>query len=394
VATIDSIDHLRIYNSHLEPTTEFIVRLSGGACGRGASPHGETIGIYEQHSRIGDTPAAMATIRRDGVLGRELDQDSFDAYLAEKVDSFGRNICYALSLAFYAATAGTEPAGCGTLGARMAHRPRLCCNILNGGWHAYTNAVLSDFHEYLLVARTDDIEAVLGAHADVQRVVHEALLALPKTVVSGNPVSRFATADNRECIEFLVGVRDRLGLSNEFDLMIDAAGSNLQTPEGYRFSITDDSIRSGDELCEYWLDVAREYPLRFLEDPFGEKDTCSWNRLTTSQTTCQVIGDDFYCSDAARIEAGATSGYTHGAIIKPNQAGSVTATRLAIEAAARSGQIAIASHRSVSTETPFEAILTCTYGAPYIKIGPLLTDYSSIVRLNEIIRMTANGPAS
>lgn len=389
MASIDSIDELRIYNSHVEPTTEFTIRLSDGACGRGASPHGETIGIYEHESKLIEPSAVIESFSRDGVLGRDVDQESFDTYLSDKADVFGKNTCYALSLAFYEATQ-TGSSGDGET-PDSAARPRLCCNILNGGWHAYTNPVLSDFHEYLLVARTDDIETVLSAHNEVQQAVREALLELPKTVVSGNPVNRFSTADNRECIEFLLGIRDRLGLSNDFDLMIDAAAANLQTDDGYRLAITDGSVRSSDEFCDYWLDVTREYPLNFLEDPFGEHDTESWTRLTTSQDTCQVIGDDFYCSDAARIEAGATARHTHGVIIKPNQAGSVTAVRRAIETAARSGQTAIASHRSVSTERPFEAVLTCVFGAPYIKIGPLLTDYSSVIRLNEIIRLTS-GP--
>jgi enolase len=386
VESIEAIDHRRIYNSHVEPTAEFTILLASGATGRGASPHGETIGIYEQAGTLLSAPAVIETMRRDGVLGVNTDQVAFDAYLGAHTETFGKNTCFALSLAFF--DASRDPDGAQQV---PVARPRLCLNILNGGWHAYTNPVLSDFHEYLLVARSDELDAVLDAHAQVQRAVHEALLKLPKTVVSGNPVNRFATSDNRECIEFLLGVRDGLGLTDLFDLMIDAAGSNLQTAAGYSFSITDGSVRSADELCDYWLELTRDYPLGFLEDPFGENDTAAWTRLTASQSGCRTIGDDFYCSDAARIEAGAAARFTDGVILKPNQAGSVTAVRRAIETAAATGQIAIASHRSVSTETPFEAVLTCTYGAPYIKIGPLVTDYSSVIRLNEIIRMTARG---
>lgn len=101
-----------------------------------------------------------------------------------------------------------------------------------------------------------------------------------------------------------------------------------------------------------------------------------------------MIGDNFYTSDAARIEEGAVKRYAHGAIINPNQAGTVTGVRRAIEAAQRTGQITITSHRSISTESTFLSVLTCIYGVEYIKIGSLMTDYSSVVRFNEIIRMT------
>ena len=76
-------------------------------------------------------------------------------------------------------------------------------------------------------------------------------------------------------------------------------------------------------------------------------------------------------------------------IVKPNQAGSVTAARKAFAAARRCGQVVIASHRSISTESTLEATLACTMAAEHIKIGPLFTDYSSVLRLNRIIRLTA-----
>jgi enolase len=110
--------------------------------------------------------------------------------------------------------------------------------------------------------------------------------------------------------------------------------------------------------------------------------------LTGSQATCFIVGDNFYSSEAERIARGAESRCTHGVIVKPNQAGSVTAASRAIEVATRTGQIPIVSHRSISTEYPFESTLACMHGVGYIKIGPLATDYSSVVRLNELLRQT------
>jgi enolase len=136
------------------------------------------------------------------------------------------------------------------------------------------------------------------------------------------------------------------------------------------------------------MGMIRDYNLRFLEDPFREQDAESWRALTSSQQDAIIIGDNYYSSDAARIEAGAAKGHTNAVIIKPNQAGTVTDVRRAVEAAQRMGQIVITSHRSISTEETFISTLTCMCGAQYIKIGPLVTDYSSVVRLNEIIRLT------
>jgi enolase len=75
-------------------------------------------------------------------------------------------------------------------------------------------------------------------------------------------------------------------------------------------------------------------------------------------------------------------------VIKPNQAGTVTAVKEAIEAGEKFGQIVITSHRSISTESTFLSKLTCILNIKYIKVGPLATDYSSVIRLNEIIRLS------
>ncbi|MFN2176069.1 MAG: enolase, partial [Anaerolineales bacterium] len=137
-----------------------------------------------------------------------------------------------------------------------------------------------------------------------------------------------------------------------------------------------------------WKDIIDNYELRILEDPFHEQDMENWFQLTNSQNKCRVIGDNFYSSDFKRIEEGAAKKYSDGVIIKPNQAGTVTSVEKAIETAKTSGQEIITSHRSISTESTFLSTLTCKNNVEYIKIGPLMTDYSSIVRLNEIIRYT------
>jgi len=387
--SIKKISCRKILNSHVEFTNEFIIELVDAAVGIGGSPQGETISIYEDKKISIDPKTIIKKLEEAGTLGSDIDQEGFDAVLQREISLIGRNNAFSLSLAFFNATKESRPLH------ELFNMPKvkltppfLCLNILNGGWHAYTNPVLSDFHEYILVAKSTDLEDVIGDHNDIQKAVREKLLGQAKTVVSGNPVNRFATADNRECIDFLLKVRDGLGLSSKFDLMIDASGGDLWTEKGYHLPITDGSTRTPEQFHEYWMDIIRQYGLRILEDPFREQDPQSWRRLTTSQSACYTIGDNFYSSSAERIEEGAAKGYTHGAVIKPNQAGTVTAVRQAIEACQRTGQIAITSHRSISTEETFISTLTCMFGVKFIKIGPLITDYSSVVRLNAIIRLT------
>lgn len=386
---IKSISYRRILNSHAEFTNEFIVELDDGSIGIGAAPQGETISIYEDRKTIIEPETIIQALERDRLLAVDQTQETFDKYLETNSSRFGQNNSYALSLAFFNACKKAE-----TVFKLFDKQesplaaPALCLNILNGGHHAYTNPVLSDFHEYILVSRIRDVEEMIHDHREIQLKVREKLQKQEKMIVNNNPVNRFATLDNRECIEFLLDIRDSLGLSKKYDLMIDASGGDLRDRDGYRLTLTDNQLRSDEEFYEYWMKLIEDYHIGFLEDPFHEKDYENWMRLTTTQDRCKIVGDNFYSSDAERIADGAKRKCTHGVIVKPNQAGTVSAVTRAIEAARSAKQIVITSHRSISTESTFLATLTCLFDVEYIKIGPLFTDYSSVARLNEIIRLT------
>ena len=390
---IKSIRCRKVLNSHVKFTHEFVIELDNGSTGVGASPQGETISIYEDKKSVIDAATLIQKIQSDHLLDQPISQAQLDAYLDQNIAFFGRNNVCGLSLAFFNATSpGHTPFELlGKPPARLT-APRICLNILNGVWHAYTNPVLSDFSDIMRVSKTNDPAAIIAMHNEIQRVVHERLLEQTKTVVSGNPVNCFKTRDNRECFDFLLKIVDQLGFSDQLDLMVDASGGDLFNGQKYHLAITDQSSYAPEEFVQYWLDIIRQYRFGFLEDPFHELDYPSWQRLTTHPDTCCVIGDNFYSSDANRIQNGALNHYTHAALIKPNQAGSVSAVCRAIETAQACKQIPITSHRSISTESTFISLLTCIYNVPYIKVGPLSTDYSSVIRYNEIIRLTGEMP--
>jgi enolase len=103
------------------------------------------------------------------------------------------------------------------------------------------------------------------------------------------------------------------------------------------------------------------------------------------------VGDNLYSGDPKRIAQGIYKKYTHGIILKPNQAGTVSNTIKAINLIQQNNHLLIMSHRSISTESTFLAHISNKYNTEYIKNGPILTDYSSIIRLNEFIRLTGLG---
>lgn len=386
---IKSIRCRRILNSHVQFTNEFVLELSDGSTVAAAAPQGETISLYERG--CAELPErVLHRIQAAGLLGRPLQQEDWDAYLEQQIPHLGRNNAYSLSLAFHQASQRDQRLhDNGAKSAATPRPPRLCCNILNGGSHAYTNAVLSDFPEFLLVARSNDVAATLEKEQAIQQLVRRKLLKQPKRIINGNPVSCFATETNAACFEFIHKVCCELGVPNDFELMVDASAGDLWHEGKYRLNTAENRAFSPDEFRAYWIGMIEEYQIAFLEDPFHENDIENWRSLVAARTACRILGDNFYASDSARLAAGAAKNLTHGLIIKPNQAGTVSAIRRVLDTASRHQQLAVASHRSISTEETWIATLACFPPIECFKVGPLATDYSSVLRLNQVLRQCA-----
>lgn len=392
MSKITGIRSRKILNSHAEFANEFIIELEDGSKGVGASPRGETISIYEDKVHARDGEAVINKIYSDGCYRKTLSQEALDAYLQQNVNHFGYGNCFAISLAFYNALENIRShARTNEKTEKRRSFPRLCLNILNGGQHAYTNPVLSDFPEYLLVSKHNNPFEMIDDHGKIQRGIRERLIGCEKVAVNNNSVNRLQDSNNASWIEMLLGLLKELKLDARYDLMIDASAGDLWQEGQYKFSLTDHSERTGAEMCAYWMELIEKYDIRFLEDPFYEKDIESWKILTSKQKRCCIIGDNLYASRSDKIQKGAKEKYTNGVIIKPDQAGTVTGTIEAIQTSQANKQAVITSHRSISTESTFLSLITCAYDVEYIKIGPLFTDYSSILRFNEIIRLVGEG---
>ena len=389
---IESTHCRRVLNSHGEFTNEFVIFLNNGSIGRGASPKGESISIYEDKNIDINPRDIIDALKKDGVLSNALSQEEFDSYLEGKMGLFGRNNAYALSLAYYDAHEQFMRIQTVENGKfKAGFIPKQCINILNGGNHAYTNPVQSEFQEYLLVAKKHDLESVLNDHEIIQKRVKEELAKKDKIYVNNNLVSKADHSDSRYWFGFLQDILRELGIENDYDQMIDASASDLWTGKEYQFAITDHSSLDPEEMCAYWLKIIDDHNLTILEDPFHETDFRSWHNLTNNQSKCKIVGDNLYSGDPDRIAKGIDNKYTHGIILKPNQAGTVSNTIKAIDLIQKNNHTLIMSHRSISTESKFLPHISTRYKAEYIKNGPMKTDYSSIIRLNEFIRLTGFG---
>jgi len=383
---LESVSSGLTINSKGSATDEYALRFEGGAVGRGSAPLGETRSRYEAEAGDIGARSVIHALTADGILGSALSQAEFDQYLARNVSRIGSSAVFSLSCAFFEA-ALTSAGGCGR--PEQAVPPRFCLNILNGGRHAYTNPVLSDFHEYLLLPRHADMAMLLDDHRSIQDRVRERLSATETTRVNGNVVHVLGGQGNRDCIEFLLGVLEQLGLSQRYGLMIDAAAGQLWDGSAcYALDLAEQRSLVPDELEEYWAGIIADYPLALLEDPFAEHDLERWSSLAATASDCSIAGDDLHSGDPERIRQLLDSDCMTAMVLKPDQAGTISATLAAAELTRAAGVPLLLSHRSISTDSLVLAHLMVHCGIEIAKFGPLLSDFSSILKMNEVLRAT------
>lgn len=380
-----------IINSAARLTREFSIRFNNGAEGRGSAPRGETLSCFENPCEAVLPEHAIKQLEIDEIAGVEFSQLEFDRYLESRLGELGTDNVYSLSCAFFEAV---RASGRATDGYESRRQPAYCLNILNGSFHAYTNPVLSDFHEFLLVPGHADLSRLVEDHHAIQAHVRQRLAGCPTSVVNGNVVHVLGKNGNRDSIVFIHEILEELGLDNDYGLMIDAAASALRDGSGYHLELAEKRSFSRDEFLDYWRKLQDEFSVDYIEDPFAESDRESWKKLVQHDANCVILGDDFHSGDPQRIRKFLADGCMTGIVLKPDQAGTMSRTMEAIHAAREQDALIILSHRSISTDSLELAHLLVEFGISCAKFGPLYTDYSAILKMNEVMRMTQQSVAN
>jgi enolase len=149
-------------------------------------------------------------------------------------------------------------------------------------------------------------------------------------------------------------------------------------------------------MVGFWADWVRQYPaILSIEDGMAEDDWDGWKLLTdTIGTKCQLVGDDLFVTNSARLKRGIDSKTANSILVKVNQIGSLTETLDAMGMAARAGYTAVVSHRSGETEDPFIADLAVATNAGQIKTGSAsrtdrIAKYNQLLRIEERLGASA-----
>ena len=126
-----------------------------------------------------------------------------------------------------------------------------------------------------------------------------------------------------------------------------------------------------------------------IEDGMAEDDFAGWKMLTQKiGAHCQLVGDDVFVTNVARLADGIKNGIGNSILIKVNQIGTLTETLAAVEIAHKAGYTAVMSHRSGETEDSTIADLAVATNCGQIKTGSLARSdrtakYNQLLRIEE-----------
>jgi enolase len=199
-----------------------------------------------------------------------------------------------------------------------------------------------------------------------------------------------AFATNEEALDWLMRAIERAGFTPGDDAVIalDVAASEFRRGGRYRLGLEGRELDS-DALIELLLGWIARYPIASIEDPLAEDDADALVRFTRAVGDgVQVVGDDFLVTSASRVAAAAAHGACNALLVKPNQAGTVTAAKAALDAARRAGWGAIVSARSGETEDVSIVHLAVGWDAAQLKVGSFARG-ERMAKWNEGLRIAA-----
>lgn len=260
-------------------------------------------------------------------------------------------------------------------------------NVLNGGKHAGNELAIQEFMIQPVGAPT--FAEALRYGAEVYHVLGSVLeekYGKAATNVGFEGGYAPPILHTRDALDALVKAVDEAGYSeHEVMLGIDAAASEFYSDREYRL---DGMTLPPDRLMAYYEELASEYPLLYIEDPFHEEDYGSFAALTKRLDGVMVVGDDIFVTNPRRIQKGISMQSASALLLKVNQIGTLSEALDAARMVYDAGWRVVVSHRSAETEDAALADIAVGIGAQLIKTGApargeRTAKYNQLLRIEE-----------
>ena len=410
--TIGHVTARRVWDSRGRPTVEADVILQNGSIGRAIAPagastgSGEAVDLRDGGPKLGGFDVTKAIDNIKTVISPALkglvasNQASVDQTLLEldgtqNKAKLGGNAMIAVSMATLHAAAQQQPLWQFLLDDNSPLLPLPEIQIFGGGAHAERRVDVQDFM-VMPVGATSFAQA-LEWTAEVYRSAGVLLSdagTLQGVADEGGFWPVFNT--NEDALDCLVKAIERAGYTpgEEVAIALDIAATEFFHDGRYHLA-RDRHECDRDELSELLVRWIDRYPILSIEDPLAEHDTIGMQRFTQSVgDRIQVIGDDYLVTNALRVERASREQACNGLLVKPNQAGTITETRAALDAAHHAGFSTIVSARSGETEDITIAHLAVGWSAGQIKVGSFarserMAKWNELLRIEEVLGASA-----
>lgn len=407
MAAIEALNAREILDSRGNPTVEVEVLLDDGVVARAAVPSGASTGAFEAYElRDGDSSryfgkgveravAAVLDVLAPAVEGmeaseqRQIDQILIDLDGTPNKEKVGANSILGVSLAV--AKAAAESADLALfqyVGGANAHvLPVPMMNVINGGAHADTAVDIQEFM-VLPIGATSFREALRMGTETYHALKAELKKAGMQTGLGDEGGFAPELSSNRAALDFLMSAIASAGFTPGVDIALglDVAATEMFEGGSYMF---EGQKRDAAFMADYYGELVASYPLVTIEDPLDENDWEGWVALTAALgDTVQLVGDDLFVTNPARLKDGIAMGAANSLLVKVNQIGTLSETLDAVTMAQTHGYTAVLSHRSGETEDTTIADLAVATNCGQIKTGAparseRVAKYNQLLRIEE-----------
>ncbi|TDH36206.1 phosphopyruvate hydratase [Pseudohoeflea suaedae] len=399
-----------ILDSRGNPTVEVDVHLDDGAVGRAAVPSGASTGAHEavelrdggsRYLGKGVTKAVDAVNGeiRDALCGHEaeeqiaLDQVMIELDGTQNKSKLGANAILGVSLA--AAKAAAMSSGLslyryvGGANARVLPVPMM--NIINGGAHA-DNPI--DFQEFMIMpVGADTVSESIRMGAEVFHTLKKELSAAGHGTNVGDEGGFAPNLESAPvALDFIMKSIEKAGYKpgDDIHIALDCASTEFFKDGKYELAGEGRTLEP-EAMADYLAELAAKYPILSIEDGMAEDDWDGWKSLTDKiGSSCQLVGDDLFVTNSARLRDGIRMGVANSILVKVNQIGTLSETLDAVETAHKAGYTAVMSHRSGETEDSTIADLAVATNCGQIKTGSMsrsdrIAKYNQLIRIEELL---------
>ncbi|CAK0775033.1 Enolase [Gammaproteobacteria bacterium] len=423
MTTITDVRAYEVLDSRGTPTVEAAVILDGQHLGRFCVPSGASTGRYEALELRDNDPLrygglgvqkAVENIRgpmRSALIGRNAtDQRTIDKLLidldgTENKSHLGANAILAVSVAYAKAIATSRAlplpiALAQALQSGNAQTPQVppfqtpvpTFNVLNGGVHADSGLSVQEF--MIAPVGASSVTEAIRWGVETYRTLRKLLMAGGHRVSVGDEGGFAPQLDSNErALEILVQAITAAGYvpGEQIGIVLDVAATELYRDSSYHLAAagSNQEKSSASDLIALYQSWVRTYPILGIEDGLAEDDWEGWRALSIALgDQIQLIGDDLFVTNIAKLSQGITTQVGNAIIIKPNQIGTLSETADSIFLAQSHNYVPIMANRSAENADSFIADLALALSVPQIKTGApcrgeRIEKYNQLIRIDQ-----------